>query len=351
MHPALKTALHCVVDNTLRRHTVVLHEGATGTMLVAGEERWSRYLPDRFFGAATRARRHLGTFRSSQLPGVLDRWQNAADITVARVDGLSRRLFPAATWLLVPEWVRMVAPVPASNGAFPTSSARSDIRRIRANGLTYRITHDPAELATHLHRDYYPYTRLRHGDDAFVLSPRLMRRAFRRGGLLWVEKDGAPIAGLLFEHAPSMLRMSTVACVDADERHLRLGALAAVYLFAFDYARSRGLQFLDMRGSRPCLRDQLFFVKRKYGGELQIKPDNAYDLLVRWQKATPPVLRFLADSPLVFRDGDRLSALWADGSAGTPAFEPGLHRLLEVRPGAAFGAWFDPAWTVFSAAR
>ena len=50
MNPTLKTSLHCAVDNTLRRVPLVLYSGAAGSMLVAGEERWSGYLPDRFFG-------------------------------------------------------------------------------------------------------------------------------------------------------------------------------------------------------------------------------------------------------------------------------------------------------------
>lgn len=338
MQPVLKNTLHCIVDNTQRRHSVVLHRGAAGSMLVAGEERWARYLPERFFGFGSREQTRLGTFRAAQLPAALARWQDVADVTVARVDQVSQRLFSPSDWLRVPEWIRMMAPVPTTPGDFAASSARSDLRRVRKNGLTWRISHDPGELTTYLHRDYYPYTRLRHGEDSFVLSPRRMRQSFRRGGLLWVEKDGALLAGLVFEHAPPMLRMSTVACVEADARHLQLGALAGAYLFSFEYARSRGLEALDMRGSRPCLGDPLFFVKHKYGGQVQLKPDNAYDLLVQWNQTTPPVHRFLTASPLIFRVGDRLSALCAAGAAAPPLV-PGLHGVLAAQPGGRFGDW------------
>jgi hypothetical protein len=342
MRPALKDALHCVVDNALRRHALVLHRGAAGSMLVAGEERWSRYLPARFFRGDPVEKLQLGSCRAAELPAALDRWQELADITVARVDRLSQRLFPAAAWLRVPEWIRMVARVPAPPEGFANSSARSDQRRVRKNGLTWRISHDPAELATHLRRDYYRYTRLRHGDDAFVQSPRLMRRSFCRGGLLWVEQAGRPLAGLVFEHSPPLLRMVTMACVDADARHLLQGALVALYLFSFDYARSRGLTAIDMRGSRPCLRDELFSVKRKFGGRIEEKPDNTYDLLVRWRTTTPPVLHFLGHSPLIVRERGRLSALCVAGDS-PPVVVPELLRRLEVTPDAAFGQWDEPA--------
>ena len=112
------------------------------------------------------------------------------------------------------------------------------------------------------------------------------------------------------------------------------------YLFSFECARSLGLTALDMRGCRPCLHDPLFFVKRKYGAAVEDKPDNAYDLLVRWNTATPALLRFLAESPLIFRDGDRLSAIHADRiTPRQKLLTPGLRRLCTIRPDAAFGEW------------
>jgi hypothetical protein len=339
MQPALKHVLHCLADNALRRHAVVLHEGAAGTMLVAGEERWSGYLPDRFFGDAPRERRHLGTFRSSQLPAVLDRWQDAADITVARVDGLSQRFFPASAWLRVPEWVRMVAPVTAAGQAPGRRSVRDDRRVVRRSGLTWRLSHDPRELDVHLERDYYPYTQLRHGADAFVQPAWRVRQAFRRGGLLCVERAGEAIAGLVFDHRPPVFSMLTIACARADESLLRAGAIAGVYLFSFECARSLGLRFIDMRGCRPCPHDRLFFFKSKYGAVVGEKDDVCYDWLVRWKRASPLVRGFLSGSPLIFRDSDGLSVL--HGRAEAEPLPAGLRRRFVVRPEADFGAW-DP---------
>jgi hypothetical protein len=338
MHPTLKTSLHCAVDNTLRRVPLMLHSGLAGSMLVAGEERWSRYLTARFFGEGARESRYLGSAWSWQLSSALRRWRNAADITVARTDRLTARLFPADAYLRVPEWIRMVAPVPAHNRDFMARSVRSDMHVVKRNGLTWRVSHDPDELATYLERDYYPYTRLRHGSDAFVQTPRRMKQTFRKGGLLWVERKGMPIAGLVFEREHPFLQLSTVACVGADESLLRQGALVGAYLFSFECARSFGLTAIDMRGSRPCLHDSLFFVKRKYGASVTDKPDNVYDLLVRWNTANPAVMRFLAHSPLIFCDGDGLSAIHADRV--TPRHKllaPGLRRLLTLRPGTSFG--------------
>lgn len=340
MHPTLKAVLHCTADNGLRRVPVVLHSAAAGSVLVAGAERWSRYLPDLFLGSGPRERRHLGRYSTFELPRALRRWRDTADITVARADRISARLFPAAEYLRVPEWVRMVAPVPATTSHFKASSTQSDLRVVRRNGLTWRVSHDEDELTTYLERDYYPYTRLRYGDDAFVQPLRLIRKTFRQGGLLWVEREGSPIAGLVFDTKKPAFRHLTIACVGADDSLLRQGAVAAVYLFSFECARSLGLTVVDMRGIRPCLNDPLFFVKRKYGGVVTDKPDNMYDLLVRWNNASPAVSRFLADAPLIFRDVNGLSAIHADRV--TPRgrlLAPGLRRLVMPEPAAPFGAW------------
>lgn len=340
MNPTLKTLLHSVVDNTLRRVPLVLYSGNAGSMLVAGEERWSRYLPDRFFGSGPRESRHLGSYWTWQLPRVLRRWRDAADITVARADRMTARLFPANEYLRVPEWIRMVAPVPASNHDFKARSVRSDMRVVKKYKLSWRVSHDPIELATHLDRDYYSYTRLRHGDDAFAQPLQLIENAFRKGGLLLVEREGVPIAGLVFEQKPPVFEMWTIACVEADEGLLSQGALVGAYLCSFECARSLSLTAVDMRGCRPCLHDPLFFVKRKYGAAVADKPDTIYDLLVRWNTATPAVLRFLAESPLIFRDGAHLSAIHADRvTPRQKLLAAGLNRLVTLRPDAVFDKW------------
>ena len=275
---------------------------------------------------------------------MIRRWRDAADITVARADRMTARLFPADEYLRVPEWIRMVAPVPASDDNILSRDAKTAMQTIRENGLTWRITHDPAELETYIARDYEPYISRRYGPDAYRRPRRWLRTAFRNGGLLWVEQTGVPIAGLLFEMSGGVFLRLTSACVNADDRLLRLGAIHATYLFGFHAARSFGLATMNMLGCRPCLHDGLFRCKRKWGGAVADKAYTAYDLLVRWNTATPTVLRLLAESPLIFRDGDGLSAVHADRvTPRQKLLAPGLRRLVTLRPDAAFGGW-DEDW-------
>ena len=210
MTPRTKQLLHCLRDNTLPTIPLAVCEGPGGRMLLAGEERWTRYFLQRFHGTAW-SRQELGRFRSWQLPAALRRHRDQVDLTVVRLDPLSIRMLGMRGFLQVPEWVRMVAPVPAPDAPVTIRSVRDDLRAIRKNGLSWRVSHDSEDLRVHLERDYYPYTRRRYGNDAFVQPPSVMWRAFRKGGLMVVEDNARPIAAMVFERRSTILQMWSMA--------------------------------------------------------------------------------------------------------------------------------------------
>jgi hypothetical protein len=332
MTPFTKQLLHCLRDNVLPMIPLAVCEGPGGKMLVAGEERWTRYFLQRFHGGEW-SRGELGRFRGWQLPAVLSRHREGVDLTVARMDPISIRIFGLRGFLQVPEWVRMVAPVPAPDVRFTSHSASDDLRAIRKNGLSWRLSHDPEDLRLHLERDYYPYTRCRHGDDAYVQPPNLMRRAFRKGGLLIVEDCSGPLAGLVFEKRQHTLQMWTVACTNADESRLNRKALAGVYAFSFECARVHGMDCVDMRGCRPSPADSLFFVKHKWGAQVRDHGETAFEFLFDWKEANGAVRRFLEKTPLIFRDAGHLSVLGtAESEASIRWREAALHRFVPLDP-------------------
>jgi hypothetical protein len=330
MTPLSKKRLHCLRDNVLPAIPLAVCEGAGGKMLLAGEERWMRYFLQRFHGQEW-ARKELGWFRGWQLPAVLRKHRESVDLTVARLDPVTIRMFGMRGFLQVPEWVRMVAPVPAPDARMPIRSARDDRRAIRKNGLSWRVSHAPEDLRVHLERDYYPYTRRRYGDDAFVQPPDVMWRAFRKGGLMFVEDGAQAIAGMVFELRQTTLQMWSMACRDSDESHLHRRALAGVYAFSFECARAQGMDFVDLRGCRPSPADSLFFVKHKWGAQVRDHGETAFEFLFDWKEGKSAVRRFLEMTPLIFRDAGHLSLLGVAGNEGSIRWrEAGLHRFVAV---------------------
>lgn len=340
MNAALVTTLVCIADHTLPRIPVVLHEGPAGRMLVAGTERWSGYLPDRFFADGPRTSERLGAWPVWRLHDILAAWRDRVDILIARVDLFSVSRFPATSYVRMPEWIRMTAPVQPAGIRLQSSQARRKEQLIRGQGLVWRTSHDPRDLATFIERDYRPYIRARYGTNAHIRSVSWLRRRFRTGGLIWIERGCDTVAGMLYDVSSRVLRRLAVACVGGDPRLLQTGALSATYLACHEIARSLGCGEVDFRNCRPCLTDGLLQVKRSWGGRLVEPDDLTHDLLVGWSTATPAVTRFLETSPLIVRQG-RGYAVMHGNMAGPAVYREPLGITSRIAPVAdgGFGEW------------
>jgi hypothetical protein len=330
-----------LADHTTPRLPVELQHGPEGTLLVAGTARWCRYLPDRFFGGPAPHRRLLGYVPVWCLPKVLESWLPRVDLAIARVTVLAMGHFPAGRQLHVPEWVRTVARVPRS-ARFPAATRRGRTQRlILKQGLSWRCSHDPRDLATFITRDYRPYILQRYGQDAHLRSERWMRQRLRHGALLWIEQDNQPLAAALVNQQGPTLHYLAAACCHGDPSHLGTGAMGATYLASFELARELGCTHVDLRNSRPSPADGLLSQKLSWGGVITSADDLTHDLLLSWERASPSLLRFLASTPLFFRQGDALACLDADPAnaqttkAAASAALPGItdHCLLRLGDG------------------
>jgi hypothetical protein len=340
MNTPLTTALVCITDHLLPRLPIFLHHGPAGSMLVAGTERWSRYFPDRFFGAEPRTCERLGSWPVWRLHDILAAWRQRVDILIARVDLLSAGRFPATSYVRVPEWIRMIAPVTPAGMPPQSSQARRKELLIRRNGLAWRTSHDARDLATFIERDYRPYIRARYGENAHIRSSEWFRRRFRAGGLIWIERGREPIAGMVYDVQGRVLRRLAVACAGGDVGLLETGAISATYSVCQELARSLDCREIDFRNCRPCLADGLLQVKRYWGGCLVEPDDLTHDLLVGWSEATPAVSRFLAESPLIVRDGRGYAVVHASVAAPSVWREPpGVRRRITPSIGGWFGEW------------
>jgi hypothetical protein len=316
-----------------RLHGVTRADGRAATMLVAGAEHWSQYLPGRFFAGAPR-RELIGHAPMWALPRRLRPLRATVDITVVRADQLSARAFFDDDYLSVPEWVGLRLPLPVDVAALAreSTSVVEDLRKTRRNRLTVDISRDPADCAAFYHRMFVPYTLDRHGSDAYLKSYPSMQRSFRHGGILWLRHEGEPVAGNVFEIHGSTMILTAIGVVDGDIDWRKRGALASLYVNMIAHAHRCGCTMIDMRGARPSLSDGLFRYKAKWGTEIYDMTQNPYSALVHWNRLDGAVAAFLADTPLVFRDGGGLSGLAVAGEPGpwTPATLQHTRRQLWI---------------------
>ena len=285
-------------------------DGHQGTLLVAGTEQGVDYIINRFFDGEYQ-REMVGKVPLWKLARTLKHLRTSADLTIARVDRLSARLFFGADYLAVPEWVGSTLTVPDDITKLTRGnpSLKSDLRIVHRNGLTYEVTRAEEDFEEFYYKMHVPFTRKRHGKQAFIRNVYWMRRAFRQGGLIWILLGSLRISGLLFRRRGHMLQSFAMGTANGVWELVKVGAKIATDLFIVTHAKKLGCKVIDFGGSRPSLNDGVLRYKRKWAVNLIDKRDIYYDFLVYWNSFSEPVNSFLSHTPLIFRDDGGLSAI------------------------------------------
>jgi hypothetical protein len=320
------------------------------TVIIAGPEARVGYLANRFFKEQPH-RDLVAKVPIWELCRTLKRLRTCADLTIARVDRLSAKLFFDHDYLIVPEWVDTWLTVPndPADLIHASHSVAKDLRLIRRNGITSLVSHSWADLELFYQAMYVPFILMRYGDQAVLRNIHQIRRSFQEGGLLWAVREGQRITGMLFEQHGEVLHLLAEGTANGKWAPVKAGGIAALYYYAVEYARHAGCKRINFGGSRPTLNDGVLRYKCKWGMQLAAKPDNRYDFLVYWPRLNEPVASFLSSTPLVFHDQKSLSVLTMIES-GRPVsadharmmvrslLTPGLHQLYVV----ASPAWQKP---------
>lgn len=295
--------------------------GTTGVALVAGGVKECHYLLERFF-AAEPTQTELGRVPVWAMVRRLAARRGEAALTIARLDRV------VAPWMLrgerfvrIPEWVASAMPVPEDLEAWSahSTSRRSDVVRVKRDGLTVQESRDEAELRIFHREMLQPYAGARHG--TVGASWWQVRRSLARGALLWVKQGDRRIAGVVVEHAGDTLLSRFIGVAGGDLALLRRGALVGCYVHVLDYARRQGFRMVDFGGSRPSRADGVWRYKEKWGAQPAPRLITVYDFFLRWRPDDPAVAALMADAKLVSRAGDTFFTI-DSGAAWPPVLHP-----------------------------
>lgn len=306
-----------------------LPSGQIGTLLVAGHDPWVSYLPNRFFIGEPQ-RELVGNVSLRDLPALLDRLREAADLTIVRADRLSAEKFFGRDYLAVPEWIDMRLAVPGDLDELVRSnrSIREDMRLVRKHQLQPLVTEGEERFDEFYDSMYVPFSRDRHGAMAIIKGRQELRRFIRKGGILWIMGDNQPFAGVLYERKQDTFNLLAIGMASGELPLKKRGIMAALYYYSIQHARQLGLAEVNFRAARSSLHDGLLRYKRKWGNALFDNPNSYFDLLIRWKSVNGVVKDFFSHTGLIFRDGGRLSAIHADESQSRRSlWIEGLHRL------------------------
>ncbi|HXJ84499.1 MAG TPA: GNAT family N-acetyltransferase [Candidatus Methylomirabilis sp.] len=335
-----KFGLACLTCYRQRRVGVSLlrgptHTGATATVLTAGD---ASFLTQHIF-AEPPTREVVG---ESPWWMVRRHLRASADLSIALVPRLVATGIAGRDCLVVPEWISLRVPVPddVRQASRLSGSVADDLRIVRRNRLTHSLVAAPEGLDDLYTRMYVPFIRRRYGATAPMRNLRHLRVLCRYGGLLWLERDGQRIAGLVFQRRNDQLRVLCVGTLDGDYRHVKAGAMAALYAAVLEHARGSGCTLVDFGGTRPSVTDGLFRYKRKWGGAIAPYRDCVSAYVVRWDGWNDVVADLLARTGLVVADQGRFSAVRVitDGQSPSAAhrecWTAGLSQLHLISDGA-----------------
>ena len=308
--------------------------GRPATAIVAGHDPWVGYIPSKLFADGAE-RIHLGNVTVWRLDTLLSQLQASADLIVARIDRLSAHLFLRRGYLAVPEWVGARVPVPEDLDRFVArrDGVRSDVALVRRQGLLPLVTEGDEGLDAFYRTMYVPFAENRHGELTFLRTVEDLRRRLRSGGILWISRGSDRLAGLAFQQRGGTLDLLAIGTANGDVALVKEGVIAPAYYYSLDHARRVGCSLLDLRGSRPSLRDGLLRYKAKWGATLYDKSDSYHDLLLRWNGGNEVVEEFFSLNPLIFREGGGYSGVRGDRAQTVRSlWIDGLRRMYQLSP-------------------
>jgi hypothetical protein len=284
--------------------------GEAVRLLLIGRGVQLEYLSRRTFAEAP-AREALPAVGLHRLRARLGRALDQADLVVALVPRAFAAPLAGRDYLRVPALLDFILSTADPGFARAEQELRRRIRGVRASALRPRLSTDAADFERFYDDFHVPMVKERFGPLGIIQPRRVLRRRFRFGGLLWVERDGEALGADLFETRSGEVNMLVHGRRTHGDAALDSQVSLANYLFSFDHARALGCCRTNMGGCMPVLTDGLARHKRAWGATVRPRHETHLTLLIGWRSPGPAVLRFLVDNPLVAHRGAGLIGIAA----------------------------------------
>jgi hypothetical protein len=302
----LKFGLNRFFERAWLLEGVERNSGEALTVLFAGHPGSRNYIAQVIFGESWREARNLRIWKHRL-------FQRAGNTTIGHdlaVLHLAERGAPvehtASKMFRLPCWVGGEKDLEtAEDIARRSKHIKSDIRRIRKNRLSYRVTREPAEFDRFYHTMYLPHIQRVFGDHAFLMTYEAMQAAIPDCELFLITQDGQDIAGgILVYDGSDRVRGWSLGVKDGNDQWVRAGALAAFEQLQADYLHDRGFKTLHRGASRPFLKDGALCFKKNRGMVITDTSPQSINLLLR--RDGPAVRAFLHNNPFIYAQGDEL---------------------------------------------
>jgi hypothetical protein len=199
-------------------------------------------------------------------------------------------------------------------------------------GLTYRISHAEEDFDFFYHRMHVPHIRRRYGDLSEMDSHASMRQFFHKGFVLFVLRDGEPVAGALSQIDNDTILFRRSGVLDGDESLVKGGVQTALYYFQLRHAVDSAYKSLDTMKSAPFLNDGVFCHKADWGARALPDDEAQQSVLYFVPQPDARTVRFFEINPAVVCEGSGLAGVAGDPTQPTDTTQerPVLAKRFQV---------------------
>ncbi len=247
---------------------------------------------------------------SLRVRSLVDKYKNTVDIIFTDVELLYCKTLPRAEFIRVPRWIRQKYKVPDTweevLNSFRKNTKRTDLRKVRKYGFTYKITRSEDDYKSFYHHMHIPYIKKRFGDAAIIEPEWKFMRQCRKGELMQIIRNDKILAAVLFYQSAERLAYVWVgvpACIRGD---IFKGVFSAMYYFTIMYGYESGCHEIDFLGTRPLLNNGLFRYKRKWGTYVQRSANPWGEIFLKPMKFNNAVKSFFTHNHFIEREGSDL---------------------------------------------
>lgn len=185
---------------------------------------------------------------------------------------------------------------------------RRDIGKIENLDYSHRICRRDSESFDYFYQEMYrPFVEQRFGKAATFRSYSMSRAIYQNnGGIIFVQADGKPVAGILFQRRGKTLFALSFGRCNSREAYNLSGQAALFYLI--EWAKSNGIECLDYGLCSPFFKDGIFSYKKQWGMAICSRPECSVYAL-KLSSIDETYLSFLKENPFVVLDGRKLKGI------------------------------------------
>jgi len=178
---------------------------------------------------------------------------------------------------------------------------RRDIKKLQTVGYSYRISkNNNKDFDFFYWNMYLNYIKNRFGKATIPTSYTKLKRAYNKeGGIIFINKEKKPIAGLLFQIKRKTLYGKCLGFSMINQSHSSGLAGQAALFFIIRWAINEGINKLNYGNTTPFFEDGIFRYKKEWGMDIS-QHSNQFFCALRLNKLTEGVLVMLKENPFIF---------------------------------------------------